>query len=102
VTGRHACEICGKKQTAPDLIYSRFTKSHYCRDFDACDRRKHRALRRQEQDREQILGSNDIEQRIAERVLRAAAGVGIKLPDEQQMMRSIADANHYAMKRESR
>jgi hypothetical protein len=86
------------------MVYSRFTGNHYCCEVDACGRRADRTKQKLEQDRErkQILGSNDIEQRIAERVLRAAAGVGIKLPDEQQMMRSIADANHYAMKRESR
>jgi hypothetical protein len=24
------CAICGKKQTADEMVYSRFTRNHYC------------------------------------------------------------------------
>jgi hypothetical protein len=86
------------------MVYSRFTGNHYCCEVDACGRRADRTKQKLEQDRERILGNSHeaIEQRIGERVLRAAAGVGLKLSDEQSMVNAIGEANHYAMKRESR
>ena len=36
------CARCVKEQTPDRMVYSTFTRSHYCADFTACDRRRAR------------------------------------------------------------
>jgi hypothetical protein len=40
------CSRCGKRQPAEKMVYSRFTRNHYCADFDPCDRRRIRNARK--------------------------------------------------------
>jgi hypothetical protein len=40
------CARCGKRQPAEQMVYSRFTRNHYCADFDPCDRRRIRNARK--------------------------------------------------------
>lgn len=42
---KHECARCGKKQSAEQMTYSRFTQRRYCRDMAACDRRFRRKAR---------------------------------------------------------
>jgi hypothetical protein len=41
---RHQCVRCGRSQPRERLIYSRYTTSYYCLDFDACDKRAVRRM----------------------------------------------------------
>lgn len=41
-----ACARCGKRQTADRMVFSSFSRNHYCANVDACGRR---AKRRREQ-----------------------------------------------------
>lgn len=43
---RHACARCGKKQPAYWMVFSKFSRNRYCRDFQACDRRFKRTRRK--------------------------------------------------------
>jgi hypothetical protein len=44
---RNACVRCGRNQPRERLIFSKFTKSYYCQDFKACDRRAVRRAAKQ-------------------------------------------------------
>lgn len=43
----YECARCGKKRRPDRMVFSRFTRLHYCADLDACSRR---AARRQPED----------------------------------------------------
>ena len=45
VTKKYACAICGKKDRAANMVFSKFTRNHYCRDDRACDVRMLRNYR---------------------------------------------------------
>lgn len=40
---KHVCVRCGKKQPADKMIYSTHTRSRYCQNMAACDRRAKKA-----------------------------------------------------------
>lgn len=42
---RHACAVCGKRDQAERMVYSRWTNDRYCVDIDACKRRSKRQKR---------------------------------------------------------
>lgn len=39
---KYTCPRCKKASPAERMTYSRHTGNRYCRDFDACDRRRAR------------------------------------------------------------
>lgn len=43
-TPRYGCGVCGKRDTAERMIYSRFTGNRYCVDLAACRARKLKKL----------------------------------------------------------
>jgi hypothetical protein len=40
---RYVCGVCGRKITADQSVYSKFTRARYCADLRRCDNRKRRA-----------------------------------------------------------
>ena len=36
---RYRCGVCGKQDTAANMIYSRHTGARYCKDMGACRKR---------------------------------------------------------------
>ena len=38
----YLCARCGKRATADRMVFSAFTRNHYCADVDACTRRAKR------------------------------------------------------------
>lgn len=43
---RYPCALCGKRQVAEKMVYSRHLKVRYCADIMACDVRSKRARRK--------------------------------------------------------
>ena len=44
MTRRFPCSRCGLKRTADQMVFSRFTRKHYCSGVDECARRAARMV----------------------------------------------------------
>lgn len=44
---KYPCGKCGKRATAEQMLYSRFTHARYCTDLDACARRAAKRKRKE-------------------------------------------------------
>ena len=42
---KYKCARCGKAAPPEKMIFSRISKSRYCMDMEACDKRRKRALK---------------------------------------------------------
>ena len=46
MTRRFPCSRCGLKRTADQMVFSRFTRKHYCSALGDCERRAKRLSRK--------------------------------------------------------
>lgn len=44
-TTKKTCARCGRQMPADRMVFSSWTRNHYCTDVDACGRRAARAIR---------------------------------------------------------
>lgn len=61
---KHPCARCQKRQPADRMVYSRHTRSRYCADFAACDRRAHRTIRVSDRDALTNANQHDIQREM--------------------------------------
>lgn len=45
-TRRYPCARCGRRQPASLMVFSRFSRNHYCADLGACQKRAKRLKRK--------------------------------------------------------
>lgn len=47
LTTRYKCGRCGHRDAAERMVFSRWTRSRYCQDINACAKRARRGARKQ-------------------------------------------------------